>query len=57
MYDLRCFLYEKSLCKEEAYKLNEGKWWYFSTAEVHEFLKDPIEEKVSGHHKLYYFAF
>ena len=57
MYDLGCFLYEKSLCKEEAYKLNEDKWWYFSTVEVREFLKDPIEEKVSGHHKLYYFAF
>ena len=57
MYELGCFLYEKSLRKEEAYKLNEDKWWYFSTVEVCEFLKDPIEEKVSGHCKLYYFAF
>ena len=45
MYDLGCFLYEKSIHKEEAYKLNEDKWWYFSTVEGREFLKDPIEEK------------
>ena len=57
MYDLGCFLYEKNLHKEEAYKLNEDKWWYFSTVEVREFLKDPIEEQLSGHRKLYYFAF
>ena len=57
MYELGCFLYEKSLRKEEAYKLNEDKWWCFSTAEVREFLKDSIEEKVSGHCKLYYFTF
>ena len=57
MYELEYFLYEKSLCKEEAYKLNENKWWFFSTEEVHEFLKNPIEEKVSGYHKLYYLTF
>ena len=57
MYELGCFLYEKHLHKEEAYKLNEDKWWYFSTAKVCEFLKDPIEKKVSGRHKVYYFAF
>ena len=26
-------------------------------AEVYQFLKDPVEEKVSGHQKLYYFNF
>ena len=57
IYELGCFLYKKSLLKEDAYKLNDDKWCFFSMAEVHEFFKDPIEEKVSGHQKLYNFNF
>ena len=49
------FCIKKSVLKEDAYKLNEDKWWFFSTAELCAFCKDSVKEKVSGHRKLCYF--
>ena len=57
MYDLALLFYEVSSCNKEAYKLNEDKWWYISVADVQTHIKDPVEEKVSGSRKLYYFTY
>ena len=56
-YDLGCVYYDKSSCLEGGYKLNQDKWWSVHVSYVKKMLKDPVEEKVSGHRKLYYFDF
>ena len=54
-YDLGCVYYDKSSCIECGYKLNQEKWWYVHVNDVKKMLKDPVEKKVSGQCKLYYF--
>ena len=57
MYDLGLFFYNVSARNKDAFKLDEDKWWFVSVTDVRAHIKDPVEEKVSGSRKLYYFTF
>ena len=56
-YDIACFFYEKCTRKEDALKLNDDKWWFVKIFDVCKIIKDPVEERVSGKRKLYYFNY
>ena len=33
-YDIACFFYEKCTRKEDAFKLNDDKWWFVKIFDV-----------------------
>ena len=55
LYNLGIFYYDKCMSNKDAYKKNEEKWWFVSTADVKKIIPDPSEERVSGKWKLFYF--
>ena len=55
-WELGVFYYEQCARNKKSYKIKDDVWWYIADAEIQASLPNPVEEKLSGFRKVFYFS-